>query len=72
MERAPHRLRRDRHLDRRRGLRRQGVDMAFTMAQGAAVVPDSPVPLTPSGLVVQTASWWSTVMAGTSAARGIA
>ena len=49
-----------------------GFGNGYSDAEIAAVVPASPVPLTPSGLVVQITSWWSTVMAGTSSARGIA
>ena len=30
--------------------------IAFTTAQGAAVVPDSPAPFTPNGFVLQTTS----------------
>ena len=46
--------------------------IALRTAGGAAVVPASPVPLTPSGLVRHGTAWCATANAGRSPARGIA
>src|SRR5512134_1446588 len=44
---------------------------AFTPAGMEPATPDSPAPFTPSGLVVQGATWWPSLSIGRSSARGI-
>src|ERR1700736_5563597 len=46
--------------------------IAFIMAASAPVVPASPTPLTPSGLVVAGVDCSAAISGGTSAARGMA